>query len=273
MGSLKEFARDWLPPAVVRLLQQRRSSGLCFEGDFASWEDANTYCTGYDAEGILTKVLDATLKVKRGEAAFERDSVLFDEIQYAWPLLTGLMWAAARNNGTLNVLDFGGALGSSYFQNRKFLQSLPAVKWNVVEQLHFVEAGQKHVQDEYLRFYETIENCLLENQPNVILMSSVIQYLKSPIEIIKSLKIVNADCLIIDRTPFSNLDEDKLVIQNVPASIYKASYPMWIFSQAKAESELLMSWNIVAKNTSPEGRVLTKSGFDFSFQGMLLERK
>ena len=73
------------------------------------------------AQDILDKVLAATLKVKQGQAVFERDSVLFDEIEYSWPLLAGLMWAAASNGGKLNVLDFGGALGSSYYQNRKFL--------------------------------------------------------------------------------------------------------------------------------------------------------
>ena len=273
MSKLKEFARDWLPPVVVRLFQKRRSSGLFFEGNFASWEAANAHCTGYDKQDILDKVLAATLKVKLGKAVFERDSVLFDEIEYSWPLLAGLMWAAASNGGKLNVLDFGGALGSSYYQNRKFLQSLLDVKWNVVEQAHFVDAGRKHIADEQLRFYKTIKECLQDTRPNVILLSSVIQYLKSPNEILNLLKIVNADCLLIDRTPFSELDTDKLVVQNVPASIYKASYPMWIFSRSKFESELLMNWNLVAKNISPEGSAQTKNGFNFSFQGMLLERK
>ena len=39
--------------------------------------------SGYDSQLILDKVLTSTLKVKNGEAAYERDSVLFDEIQYA----------------------------------------------------------------------------------------------------------------------------------------------------------------------------------------------
>jgi putative methyltransferase (TIGR04325 family) len=70
--------------------------------------------TGYDSEIILEKTRDALLKVKNGEAAYERDSVLFDEIQYAWPLLTSLMWVAAQAKGILNVLDFGGSLGTTY---------------------------------------------------------------------------------------------------------------------------------------------------------------
>jgi putative methyltransferase (TIGR04325 family) len=273
MSVIKYFAKNWMRPGIIRMLRLLCRRGIRFEGDYESWEEALAKCSGYDADNILSKVLEATLKVKRGEAVFERDSVLFDEIEYAWPLLSGLMWAAARDEGRLNVLDFGGSLGSSYFQNGKFLQHLSEVRWNVVEQEHYVEAGRKHIADEQLRFYKTIEECLQENQPNVILLSSVIQYLKSPIEILNQLKIVNADCLLIDRTPFSDSDEDKLVVQNVPASIYEASYPMWIFSLSKFEHELSVSWKVVAKNISSEAYVRTKNGFNFSFQGMLLERK
>mgnify|MGYP001500873774 CR=1 FL=1 len=48
--------------------------------------------------------------VKNGEAVYERDLVLFDYIEFYWPVLSGVMWVAARNNGRLNVLDYGGSL-------------------------------------------------------------------------------------------------------------------------------------------------------------------
>jgi putative methyltransferase (TIGR04325 family) len=271
MNTIKALALDWLPPAIVRWIRRVRDSGIRFEGDFATWEDANAQCVGYDDKGILAKVLDATLRVKRGEAAFERDSVLFDHSEFVWPVLSGLMWAAARGGGRLNVLDFGGALGSSYFQNRKFLQTLPEVRWNVVEQAHYVEAGQARIQDEQLRFYKTIEECLSDNQPNVVLLSGVLQYLKSPVDGIRMLSRAGADCLIIDRTPFSTHGKDTLMIQRVPSSIYAASYPMWVFSLQGFMKRLDSDWRLVGSSLSPEGRVQSTSGFKFSFQGMLLE--
>mgnify|MGYP005852803247 CR=1 FL=1 len=213
----------------------------------------------------------ATLKVKHGEAAYERDSVLFAEIEYAWPMLSGLMSAAARNGGRLNVLDFGGALGSSYFQNRKFLQTLLDVRWNVVEQFHYVEAGRKHIQDKQLRFYQTIEECISENQPNVILLSSVLQYLASPIELLGKLNKVGASYLIIDRTPFSANGTDKLTIQKVPADIYSASYPMWIFSLSEFKQFLEVNWRLMASTLRPEGYARTTNGVEFMFQYPLLE--
>lgn len=271
MSVAREIIRAWLPPALLRRVRQIRAGRIGFEGEYATWQEASDQCSGYHAEGILEKVLAATLKVKRSEAAFERDSVTFDEIEYSWPLLAGLMWAAARNGGRLNVLDFGGALGSSYFQNHKFLQALPQVCWNVVEQAHYVEAGQTYIQDKQLRFYKTIRDCLMENQPNVILLSSVLQYLHSPNDTIDQLSDAGAGCLIIDRTPLSTLEVDKILVQNVPESIYPASYPMWVFSYSKFMCMFDVKWNLVARTPSAEGLIHTRSGFEFVFQGMLLE--
>ena len=120
--KFKTLACDWLPPAIVRQIRRRRSVGICFGEEYAfTWQDATENCTGYDSEGIMEKVLEATLKVKNGEAVYERDSVLFDHIEYSWRLLSGLMWVAAQSNGRLNVLDYSGSLGNSYFENRLVL--------------------------------------------------------------------------------------------------------------------------------------------------------
>jgi len=232
MTALKELAQEWLPPVAIRWFKTiRHGSENRFEGPFATWEEARAKCTGYDATEILARVLASTLKVKRGEAAFERDSVVFTDTEYAWPVLAGLMWAAARSRGRLNVLDFGGALGSSYFQNYKFLQTLPDVRWSIVEQHHYVEAGKAQIQNEHLRFYQTIEECLSENEPKVILLSSVLQYLPSPSSVLLELNKVNADAIVIDRTIVNQSTFDRVYVQHVPASIYTANYPCWSLSE------------------------------------------
>ena len=233
MNTLKKFAHNWLPPVIVHWISRFRDKGIYCEGEFSTWEEASAQCTGYNTEEILAKVLDATLRVKRGEAVYERDSVVFDQIEYAWPVLSGLMLAAARSGGKLNVLDFGGALGSSYFQNRKFLQLLPDVKWSVVEQEHYVEAAQLYIQDdEQLCFYKTIIECLSKNNPNVLILSSVLQYLPNPYAVLSELLSVGAGTLIIDKTSFmSEIKKEVIKIQHVPNSIYSASYPIIFFDE------------------------------------------
>jgi putative methyltransferase (TIGR04325 family) len=221
-------------------------------GDFGSWEEAVQARTDYDSEIILKKTKVALLKVKNGEAVYERDSVLFNEIQYSWPLLAGLMWVAAQSGGKLNVLDFGGSLGSTYFQNLAFLRSLSEVRWNIVEQPRHVEMGKKWFENDKIIFYQSIEECLAQTSPNIIILSSVLQYLKNPYNVLSKLLGINCNATIIDRTPFWNREYDRLSIQQVDPRIYKASYPFWIFSLDKfrnmiGESKIIEEYESVEK--------------------------
>jgi putative methyltransferase (TIGR04325 family) len=272
-SAFKNALRNWLPPVFVRWLIKLMNAGNRFYGDYATWEEAEEKSSGYSAELILEKVLAAAIKVKNGDAVYERDSVIFNHIEYSWPVTAALMWAAARKDGRLNVLDFGGSLGSSYFQNRLFLQSLPQVNWSVVEQSHYIEAGQKHIQYENLKFYKTIDECTDKHQPNVILLSSVLQYLPDPIDIVTKLTATKATLLIIDRTPFSSLDVDKILIQKVPSSIYSASYPMRVFSREKFLEKVKCDWELITEIVNPDGNIKSTAGIEFTFQGMILELK
>jgi putative methyltransferase (TIGR04325 family) len=259
-----------LPPVVLSMLRELSNQGIRFRGDFHTWEAAASKCSGYDADNILSKVLGATLKVKRGEAVYERDSVLFDEVKYSWPVTAALMLAAAQKR-KLDVIVFGGSLGSSYFQNRRFLTGIADVKWSVVEQANFVEAGKKYIEDDVLRFYPSIELCYEENSPNVILLSSVLQYLEKPYDLFERLSRSSANLMIIDRTPFKAGNDDRIFIQKVPKNIYDASYPMWVLSKSNFMSMANKHWRLISETISPEGEFKI-NGIKFSFQGMIFER-
>ena len=271
MTSAKTLLRDCLPPLALRWLRQWRGSGIRYAGDYPSWDEASRHATGYDADAILARVRDATLRVKRGEAAFERDSVVFVEAEYVWPVLAGLMWAAARQQGRLNVLDFGGALGSTYFQHRRFLGGLAEVRWNVVEQAHYVACGNAEIADGTLRFYPDIAACLAEQTPNVVLLSGVLQYLPEPLALLDELASVGATVMLIARTPVANTPINRLLVQQVPASIYPASYPMWVFSESQLLARLEPRWRVVSRHDEPEGEVRPQTGQPFRFEGWLLE--
>jgi putative methyltransferase (TIGR04325 family) len=271
---LKEFIKLLAPPLLVqgyRVLRGRlgnNSYGL--SGNYRSWDEAVRNSTGYDSEIILEKTKTALLKVKNGEAVHERDSVLFDEIQYAWPLLAGLMWVAAQAKGRLNVLDFGGSLGSTYFQNRAFLHSLPDVRWNIVEQPKYVDVGKKWFEDEHLKFYPHINDCLAHAQPNMVVLSGVLQYLERPYDKLRELLELHCDHIIIDRTPFWDGLTDMLCVQNVPPSIYPASYPSWIFSTSRFHAYLKETWQIMTEFDSFDS---LKAPVRAIWQGVILERR
>jgi len=220
-----------LPPLLFALLNNFLNKR--WHGNYHSWDEAKAKSTGYDSEEILKKVYQSLYKVKSGFAVYERDSVIFDKIYYSWPLLTCLMIAAAKNNGKINVFDFGGSLGSTYYQNRKILDHFNDVKWCIVEQQHFVNIGKRDFESERLKFYLTVDDCLKEQKPTILILSSVLQYLEEPYSFISSLiSQINVDYILIDRTPFT-INEHRIAIQTVPQSIYKASYPCHIFNMSQ----------------------------------------
>ena len=230
MKIIKGIVKDFLPTPVLHLLRQAGLGQIRFKGHFSQWQVAASQCSGYDDHAILNRVLASTLKVKSGSAAYERDSSIFSEIQYSWPLLSGLMRAAAINNNVLNVLDFGGSLGSTFFQNKKFFSELKDVLWNIVEQPHFVKAGVENIQDDTIRFYTTIDECLAENSPNVVILSSVLQYISRPMNLLEQLSGLEIETLIIDRTPYLKKGDRAIIkIQEVTDNLFVSKYPCHFF--------------------------------------------
>ena len=269
--DIKEFLKSWLPPGLLRLISLKK--GVRWSGNYTLWEEALKTSTGYDGKVILNKVKDSLLKVKNGEAIYERDSVIFDEIQYSWPLLASLMWVAAQSKGELNIIDFGGSLGSTYFQNRKFLQALPKIRWNIIEQNHFVDIGKKYFEDDIIKFFYDIESCVKQCSPNTILFSSVIQYIEKPYLLLERVKAMNFEFILFDRTPFVLNTRDRLTVQTVPPEIYSASYPCWFFDKKEFYAFFEENYELVADSDALAGMMKidnSQSGFD---KGILFKQR
>jgi putative methyltransferase (TIGR04325 family) len=242
MVKFKNYLKNILPPFIFKIittiiLSFKVNKGIRWKGEFKTWEDALLISEGYDNNIILNNCKNSLLKVKNNEAVYERDSVIFDQVQYPWALLSSLLSIASEYSSTLIVLDFGGSLGSSYYQNKYFLKSLQKIKWCIVEQKNFVECGKIHFQNDTLNFFYNIEECLEENKPNVLLLSSVLQYLENPKEFLNKVKENLIPYILIDRTPFIKSD-NLITLQYVGRDIYNASYPCHFFTNNFIDSIL-----------------------------------
>ena len=267
--KLKQLVKDWLPPAILSLCCRWRKGGASYRGDYATWQEALANSTGYDSNIILEKVSSALMKVKSGEAVYERDSVLFDKVEHSFPLLAGLLRVASENEGKLSVLDFGGSLGSTYFQCRDFLSVLPQLNWCIVEQEKFVGRGRDSFESDQLRFFYTMQESVDYIQPNVALLSSVLQYIQSPYALLKEAANTEIEYIIIDRTPFSRADKDRISIQYVPSEIYASKLSCWIFSLELFKETLSGSFNLIADFESKD----QIDGVDFKFMGSIWRRR
>jgi putative methyltransferase (TIGR04325 family) len=70
-------------------------------------------------------------------------------------------------------------------------------------------------------------------QPNVLLFSSVLQYIDEPYKLLDKILASDIEFVAIDRMPFIYEDTDQIKVQIVPPWIYSASYPCWFFSHGK----------------------------------------
>ena len=79
--QVKLLAKKLLPPLIYNIIKKmmNKAEGICLKGPYLTWSDASDLSTGYNDNNILKKVASSTLKVINGEAAYERDSVLFKQ--------------------------------------------------------------------------------------------------------------------------------------------------------------------------------------------------
>ena len=122
--------KKYLPFFIIKIYHQCFT--MRFVYGYKSFKHALKYCgDGFDSKLLVNKIYKAA-KLVPNQSSYERDGVNFNEIQYSWPLLSSILLAV--NNNKLNVLDFGGSFGTTYYQNRKFLKFIKKIKWNIVEQ-------------------------------------------------------------------------------------------------------------------------------------------
>jgi putative methyltransferase (TIGR04325 family) len=245
--------KDLVPPIVARgasrLLLSRKGNSVQtkvieFEHGFDSWQTASGHCNGYDADEIIQRVTNAARLVHAGKAVYERDSVLFDHIEYSWPLLSSILLVAAECR-SLRIIDFGGALGTTYYQNRKFLAQLNCpVRWKIVEQEKFVEIGRREFQNEILSFHHSIGDARGE-RIDAILFGGVIGYIPEPDRILQETIAASPRYIIFDRTSVVESARDVFAVQNVTEPIYNASYPVRIFSKHKLLNSLTDHYALV----------------------------
>ncbi|MFZ4857330.1 MAG: methyltransferase, TIGR04325 family [Desulfuromonadaceae bacterium] len=267
----QDFIKSLTPPIVLDFYRSLWNRGR-FVGNYLSWEDAcQDSGNGYDSDTILENVKESLLKVKKGGGAFERDSVIFNSPSYWWPLLSGLLWVASRNGNRLNLLDFGGSLGSTYYQNKKFICHLDELKWNIVEQGRFVECGKLQFENEHIKFYFDIDECIRHRNPDAILFSGVIQYLEKPFDLLEEILDKGFSQIIFDRTPFlTNGNNDRLTVQKVPHH-HNIRYPAWFFNLDKFLDFFSVKYELIAAFDSMEN--FSSLDVSATSKGFIFEKK
>jgi putative methyltransferase (TIGR04325 family) len=279
--NIKNIIKLFIPPVFIKLIHYLKKEKIYIKSEKTqftetklSWDNILLETSnGYNKNQILEKCKNSLLKVKNGEYPYERDSVLFTEKEIFFPLLSSLFYVSINNNNTLNIIDFGGSLGSTYFQNRDILkQAGITINWNIIEQNSFVKCGNEYFTNKELNFYNNIDEVLKQKDISVCLLSSVLPYLKEPYNVLETIKQSNIKYIIIDRTMFlDNESNDILTIQKVPPEIYEASYPAWFLSLRKNYNYFLNDYKILYKWFCND--IIVLNHHQTSIRGFFLEKE
>lgn len=232
------LVKEFIPPVALSLRWYSFKYG--WKGDFKDYETAKKLCVGYDEDHILNKIKESTLKVKNKEIPYERDGIAYDKLQMNFPLLSVLLYVASKNNNELTLIDFGGSLGTTYYQNIPYLKHLKKIKWCIVEQAQFVEAGKAEFENEHVTFYSSIAECMAENEVDLFLICNVLQYLEKPYELLEEVKNTYIPHVLLDFIAYNDQPGDRITIQHVPPVFYgiEASYPCYFPDRKKIEGSL-----------------------------------
>lgn len=237
-----KFYETGIEGDFFRLPHSDKREGFYFEGNYATWSLAEEAGRGYDDPAILEKVYRTTLQVINGEAKYERDSVAFYETAYTYHLmmLVGIMCSQRE---TVNIVDYGGALGSLYWQNKEILDEYigKTIVWKVVEQPNYVQCGREKIQNDNITFWESIDEV---EKADIVIFSGVLQYLENYREIIQKTIALNPRYILLDRTFTS--EKSRIVVQHVCQEIYEGTYPAKIFGKSEI-ADLLKGYRLMAE--------------------------
>lgn len=269
---LRNIVRELTPPVLSRWVRDLAGRHLRYVEGPKDWRAALAQSTGYDQACILERVAHATREVVEGRARFERDSVLFQRPEFRFPVVAALLRQASLHGSRLNVVDFGGALGSAYWQSRHLLDGVLSIDWRVVEQPHYVSRGRRDFSNNHLSFHETIALASAPLEHGLGLVGGALQFVESPKDVLGELRATRLTHLLIDRVPISDEPLSRVCIQITPRSIYAATYPLWILSREELLDWLQPDWRVLAEFDCDEGRCRTNRGFVFEYGGLYLER-
>jgi len=205
-----------------------------YSGPYKTWILAKTKSIGYNDKNIISKVRKSALIAKNYKSKFEIDSLLFSK-PYRNNKLKKIIIDLGKKKKLIKIIDYGGALASTYYRYRSLFSSKQNIKWSIIEQKAFVEIGKKEFEDKSLNFYHNL-NELIKNdneQIDIFLLSSSLQYIRNYKKIINKINKLNINYLIILKTPMKLSQIDSIYVEKVPEQIYGSSYVSWVFSKEK----------------------------------------
>ena len=139
------------------------SGRIYFSEEKKDWLSALQSSKTYQDEIIFNKIKKIYNGIiDKNSEFYERDGLVFKNKPDEKDLIKFLSDKIEIENN-LEILDYGGSLGSRFFSNYNFIVN-NKIKWSIVEQENFVKYGKKFLGNNILFFYSSLEQCFSEKK-------------------------------------------------------------------------------------------------------------
>jgi putative methyltransferase (TIGR04325 family) len=279
MGRAMDLVRQLTPPIVLaaarRLAGRRTAKAPAWtplEGPYESWAAAVAAADGWEAPAILEKTLELSLQLQRGEIAFQRDARALDRIVYSPTILAFIALLAGQDGGRLDIVDFGGSLGTNFQQNRRVLAPFlarGACRWRVVETPRTAALGRERFEEPGLAFFASWADAVAGGAPKGLLFSSSFQYLEHQQGLLAEVAASGVETVAFERLMLVPGAEDRIYVQHTEPDRYGgASVAVRASGRAAFEATMAgLGFTLVEEFPGPRQPLVQQPGMLFTRNG------
>ena len=173
-----------------------------WEGIYSCWEDARQDSNIFEEKIWINKLTNQVQKNITDYRSKNNSHLAPPAQDHILSLAAGVLFSPSEDN--LQVLDFGGGLGTSYFRLISSLPESKKVEFHIVELKIICDLAQNFLGDfPQLHFYKTLPN--LSKPVHIIHLGSSIQYAPDWKDLLAKLANYRSHILILEELPAGDI--------------------------------------------------------------------
>ena len=256
------FITEWFLPPKIKVWVRALLSRFTGFRKVESWESAVRKSSGYESVNVIEPIVAAARRLQSDSQTSFVSNSRYQQI--AAGMLFSISQERFNIGEPIRVLDVGGAGADYFYQFQKFAPQIN-FDWTVLETPALAEAMANEFGRNLtnLRWLDSIKNT--RETYDVVLCSSVLQYVENPFELLAIL-VKKSKFVIINRIPLVGSPEHFYAVQNIITNGKRSSYPVHFFSEKAFLTELTqhgdvgMKWLVIEDQPVINRKAWTQHG-------------
>ncbi len=234
-SGIRRFARDYLPPAAIRLASEflDRFRGAPFQFVGRTWP-RELKVGGWEAEGVqdnreqtwqsFRSSLEGTTLLGVSEASLSFPGSVSTDVQSLYLTYAYCLGLACHQKRVATVLDWGGSVGNYYLIAKRLFPEIE-FQYTCVDLPATCAIGRRLLPE--VTFHD--DTSWQSADYDFVFSSSSLQYLEDWRPTVAALAQSSRRYLCITRMPFVISDSSFVAVQHVKD--YRTEYPGWILNR------------------------------------------